>query len=120
MYAIYRIIHKAYTALVKYIVEPCSGALESQNIYVCNVSNVIAKIYFYRVESNFDELEYLIEEGGGGLRFPIGFQFQSNQNPFNITICPVNISVAENMGLGELIDSDTINEVSRATAGIYT
>ena len=77
------------------------------------------KSIFTELKINFVYLDYSIEEGGG-LRLPIGFQFQSNQNPFIITICPVNISVAENMGLGELIDSDTINEVSRATAGIYT
>ena len=78
------------------------------------------KSIFTELKINFDEFDYLLEEGGGGLRLPIRFQFQSNQNPFNITICPVNIRVAENIGLGELIDSDTINEVSRATAGIYT
>ena len=76
------------------------------------------KSIFTELKINFDELDYSTVEGGTGL--PIGFQFQSTQNPFNITICPVNISVAENIGLGELIDSDTINEVSRATAGIYT
>ena len=78
------------------------------------------KSIFTELKINFDYLDYSIEEGGGGLSLPIRFQFQSNQNPFTITICPVNISIAENIGLGELIDSDTINEVSRATAGIYT
>ena len=75
------------------------------------------KSIFTELRINFDEWDYLIEEGGG-LRLLIRFQFQSNQNPFNITICPVNISEAEIMGLGELIDSGSINEVSRATAGI--
>ena len=77
------------------------------------------KSIFTELRINFDEWDYLIEESGG-LRLLIRFQFQSNQNPFNITICPVNISIAENMGLGELIASGSINEVSRATAGIYT
>ena len=66
------------------------------------------------LEINFEESDYSIVEGGT-LSAYIRFQFRNNQNNFSVRLCPVNISVVEEMGLGEFINSGDI--ISRATAG---
>ena len=68
------------------------------------------------LEINFEESDYSIEEGIA-LSTDIRFQFRNNQNPFSVRLCPVNISVVEDMGLGKFIDSGDINIISRATTG---
>ena len=68
------------------------------------------------LEINFVEPDYSIEEGGT-LSTVIRFQFRQNQNPFTVRLCPLSIDTAEYMNLGVFIDSDTIDEISRATPG---
>ena len=69
------------------------------------------------MEINFEESDYSITEGAG-LSTPITLQFRNNQNAFNITFTPVTIDAVEGMGLGaNFINSDTIEEVSRAESG---
>ena len=68
------------------------------------------------LEINFEEDDYLIEEGGL-LSTTIRFQFRQNQNPFTVLLCPVSIGEAENRGVGIFFDSDYIDEFSRATPG---
>ena len=68
------------------------------------------------LQINFEESDYSFEEGGT-LSTDIRFQFRNNQNNFSVCLCPVNISVVEEMGLGEFIDSVDIAIISRATAG---
>ena len=69
------------------------------------------------LEINFEESDYSIAEGSA-LTTPITLQFRNNQNAFNVTFTPVTIDAVEGMGLGEnLINSDTIEEASRAEPG---
>ena len=68
------------------------------------------------LEINFEDDDYSIEEGGT-LNSVIRLQFRQNQNPFTVRLCPVSIDTAEAMNLGSFIDSDTIDDISRATAG---
>ena len=68
------------------------------------------------LEINFEDDDYSIEEGGT-LNSVIRLQFRQNQNPFTVRLCPVSIDTAEDMNLGSFIDSDTIDEISRATPG---
>ena len=70
------------------------------------------------LEINFEESDYSIEEGGT-LSNDIRFQFRNNQNQFSVRLCPVNISTAEALGLGFFINSEDIDNISRATSGIY-
>ena len=49
----------------------------------------------------------------------ITLQFRTNQNPFNITLSPATVDTAESMGLGFFINSETILQRSKATAGSY-
>ena len=68
------------------------------------------------LEINFERCDHSIEEGGA-LRTNIRLQYRNNQNSFSVRLCPVNISVVEEMGLGEFIDSGNIDIISRATVG---
>ena len=68
------------------------------------------------LEINFENDDYSIEEGGT-LNSVIRLQFRQNQNSFTVRLCPVSIDTAEAMNLGSFIDSDTIDEISRATPG---
>ena len=68
------------------------------------------------LQINFEESDYFIKEGRT-LSTDIRFQFRNNQNNFSVRLCPVNISVVEEMELGEFIDSGDIDIISRATAG---
>ena len=73
------------------------------------------------LEINFEESDYSIEEGGI-LSTDIRFQFSNNQNPFTVTLTPVDIDTAEALGLGFFINSydiyfEDINLLSRATSG---
>ena len=69
------------------------------------------------MEINFEESDYAVEEGRG-LNVPIRLQFRNNQNAFNVTFTPVTIDAVEDMGLGaNFINSETIEEVSRAESG---
>ena len=65
---------------------------------------------------NFEESDYSIEEGGT-LSTNIRFQFRNNQNPFTVTLTPVDIDTAEALGLGFFIYFEDINLLSRATSG---
>ena len=64
---------------------------------------------------NLEESDYSIEEGGT-LSTDIRLQFSNNQNPFTVTLTPVDIDTAEALGLGVFIDFD-ISAISRATLG---
>ena len=68
------------------------------------------------LEINFEEDHYSIVEGGM-LSTTIRIQFRQNQSPFTVVLCPVSISEAESRSLGFFLESDTINEISRATPG---
>ena len=68
------------------------------------------------LEINFEEDDYSIVEGGT-LSTIIRFQFRQNQNSFTVRLCPLSIEDAEDMNLGFFIDSETIDEISRATPG---
>ena len=71
------------------------------------------------LEINFGKFNYRVEEDSEGLNYPIILQFRENQNPFNITLTPVTVNTAEAMGLGFFINSGTIVQGSRTTAGSY-
>ena len=72
------------------------------------------------LQINFGESDYSIEEGSTMLSSQISLKFRANQNPFTVLLSPVTIDVAESMGLGEFINSDTIQPTFRATAGIFS
>ena len=70
------------------------------------------------LEINFGGSDYCIVEGGSGiLSSPIILQFRNNQNPFIVRLSPVTVSTAEGMGLGDFINSMTIDASSRAITG---
>ena len=48
---------------------------------------------------------------------PITLQFRQNQNPFTVILTPVTVDDADSLGLGFFINSNTIGNPSRATAG---
>ena len=77
----------------------------------------LAHCLFVVLWINFLESDYSIVEGSTMLSTPIALQFRTNQNPFNITLSPVTVDTAESMGLGFFINSATIAQGSRATAG---
>ena len=70
---------------------------------------------------NIEETDYSIEEGGT-LNDDIRLQFRNNQNPFTITLSAVSINTTEDLiqDLGLFINSDDIQVISRATAGIFS
>ena len=68
------------------------------------------------LEIAFEESDYSIEEGGT-LSTNIRFQFSNNQNPFTVTLTPVDIDTAEALGLGFFINSGDNDLLSRATSG---
>ena len=69
------------------------------------------------LEINFEESDYSIEEGSSMLSSPITLQFKTNQNPFTVRLSSVTVDTAEDKGLGFFINSGTIAQASRATAG---
>ena len=87
------------------------GDFVSINIYIINVYLLVTVL-----EINFEEDDYSIEEGRT-LSTVIRLQFRQNQNQFTVRLCPVSIDTAEAMNLGSFIDSDTIDNISRATPG---
>ena len=70
------------------------------------------------LQINFGESDYRIEEGSGILITPITLQFRENQNPFTVILTPVTVDEADSLGLGFFINSNTIDNPSRATAGM--
>ena len=68
------------------------------------------------LEINFVESDYSFGEGSNFTQ-RISLQFRNNQRPFNITLSPVTVDIAEREGLGVFIDADMIDGLSRATAG---
>ena len=73
-------------------------------------------LYNTGLDINFEESDYSIEEGATLINY-IRIQFRNNQEQFNITLTPVDIDTAENLGLGFFINSDGISERERAEAG---
>ena len=67
------------------------------------------------LEINFGDA---VQEGFTVLSSQITLQFRTNQNRFKIRLSPVTVDAAESMGLGFFINSATIAQGSRATAGI--
>ena len=51
------------------------------------------------------------------LSSPITLWFRNNQNPFTVMLSPVTVATAEEMGVGDFIDSMTIYALFRATTG---
>ena len=82
-----------------------------------SVGNHLTVSHLTGLEINFEESDYSIAEGGT-LSIDILFQFRNNRNPFSVRLCPVNISTAEDLGLGFFINSEDIHSISRATSGI--
>ena len=70
------------------------------------------------LQINFGESDYYIGEGFSRLSSKISLTFRANQNPFSVTLTPVTIDIAENMSLGDFINSDSIEPTFRATAGL--
>ena len=60
-----------------------------------------------------------IVEGSAGLATQITLRFRNNQNPFTVKLSPVDIDTADSMGVGSFINSMTIDETFRATAGCF-
>ena len=71
------------------------------------------------LQINFEKSDYSTVEGAAMYCSPIRLQFRTNQNPFNVTLSPVNIATAESQGLGFFINSGAIASSSRAIAGSY-
>ena len=67
------------------------------------------------LQINFEESDYSIEEGG--TLSNIRLQFRNNQNPFTVTLTPVDIDTAEALGLGFFINSYFNSAIFRATSG---
>ena len=88
-----------------------SGCMSITNISKSNFVVLVLQI-------NFDEDDYSIDEDET-LNTDIRFQFSQNQNSFTVHLCAVSIDDAQDMGLGYFIDSDTINNTLRATAGSW-
>jgi hypothetical protein len=74
---------------------------------VCIIDNDLLEI-------NFVESDYAISETSSILSTPIRLLFRNNQNPFNITLCPVTINTVESQNLSIFINSEAIGEPSRA------
>ena len=74
-------------------------------------------ILFIVLRINFNVLDYSIFENGT-LSNAIRFLFQETQYPFYVNFIPETIDAAEALYLGEVISSDTIDDNTRATAGI--
>ena len=70
------------------------------------------------LQINFEESDYYIGEGSSMLSSQLSLRFRANQNPFSVTLTPVTIDIAENMSLGDFINSDSIEPTFRATAGV--
>ena len=70
------------------------------------------------LQINFGESDYSIGEGFSRLSSQISLTFRANQNPFSVTLTPVTIDIAENMSLGDFINSDNIQPSFRATEGV--
>ena len=71
------------------------------------------------LQINFDQSDYSIIEGSETLSSPITLQFRQNQNPFTIMLSPVTVATAEAAGVGDFINSDTIDLGSRATGSAH-
>ena len=85
-------------------------------LYVAGHHCVIITPHILGLEINFEESDYSIQEGRG-LSTPIRLQIRNKHNAFSITFTPVTIAAVEGMGLGNFINSETIEEESRATPG---
>ena len=68
------------------------------------------------LEINFEEKDYSTEEGRT-LSTIIRFQFRQNQKFIHSSSLPLSFNDTEDMNLGFFIDSETIDEISRATPG---
>ena len=68
------------------------------------------------LEINFEESDYSFREGSNFTQ-RIRLQFRNNQRPFNITLSPVTVDIAEREGVGVFINAAMIDGLSRATAG---
>ena len=72
------------------------------------------------LQIDFRESDYSIEEGSGMLSSQITLQFRINQNPFTVMLSPVTVATAEEMGLGDFVNSYRIESSFRATAGTHS
>ena len=70
------------------------------------------------LEINFEESHYSLVESSHELSSPIYLQFTTNQNPFTVRWSELSVDKLEDEGLGFFINSGTIAQASRATAGI--
>ena len=69
------------------------------------------------LEIGFGESDYHVEEGSERPGLPITLQLRQNQNPFNLKLTVVTVDTAEAMDVGQFINSETITQSFRATAG---
>ena len=67
------------------------------------------------LEINFEEADYSVLEG---TPLSVLMQFRSTQSPFTLSVRPISIANAEDRGLEGFINCASIEEASRATAGI--
>ena len=67
------------------------------------------------LQINFDQYDYPIIEGSATLSSPITLQFRQNQNPFTIMLSTVTVATAEAAGVGDFINTYSIDLGSRAT-----
>ena len=70
--------------------------------------------FFTVLEINFKEADYSITEGKP---LSVLMQLRRTQSPFNITLRPVSIASAEDIGLGDFINCAAIWNDSRAIPG---
>ena len=67
------------------------------------------------LQINFEQTYHSVLEYSTMLS--VTLQFNKNQSPFNITLSAVTINQIESMGLDVFIDSSSIVQSQRATAG---
>ena len=85
---------------------------------ILHIESLSLSLSLSDLQINFGESDLTIVEGSNMLSTPIKLQFRAIQNPFTVTLSPVTIATAESKGLGFFINSMTITEPFRATAGI--
>ena len=71
---------------------------------------------FTELQINFEQVDYVIMEGSTE-RPVIRLRFRTVQNPFNITIRPVDIDYIERKNLSSFINFMGSNINARATSG---
>lgn len=66
------------------------------------------------LEINYQECELSVKEGSS---ISLSIEFRSIQNPFNVTLSPIDIAEVEERGLTMFVNSENIAGSNRATKG---